>query len=281
MTAVSVVIPAYNAERTLAGVLEALAGEAVREVIVADDGSSDATGAIARAGGGRVVELPRSGRARARNRGAAEAEGDLLAFLDADCVPEPGWAAALERCLGRAPVIGGAIRIQTGGAPTAVERFDALWRFKQERAVREGGWSAGANLAIRRDAFERLGGFDERYSAGDDVDLCMRARQGGLAIGWCEDAQVVHRASSRLGELTRRALRQGFSSTKLARRFDGEVGRRHWRHPGGIVRGNAALRALGVEPNALEPAERRQMAMLARLDYAARFAGSLWAEVAR
>jgi GT2 family glycosyltransferase len=277
---ISVVIPARNAGRELPATLRALAAQEVGEVIVADNGSSDATADVARSHGATVVTVDRASRPAARNRGAAAARGEVLLFTDAGCVPDPGWAGALEACLRDAPLAGGPVRVTTGPDPSPVERFDVLWRFQQERAVREGGWTAGANLGIARDAFERVGGFDESYTAGDDVDLCVRARRAGFELAWCPDAGVTHPASATLRTAGRRALRQGFSSTRLARSF-GDVGRRHWRRPGGIVRGRAALRALGVDVDALDPAERRRMAMLARFDYAARFAGSAWAELTR
>lgn len=278
MIPVSVVIPARNAEREIAPTLAALSGA---DVVVAVNGSSDSTAEVARTYGATVVALDRPSRPAARNLGAAAAAGERLLFTDAGCVPGAGWVERLAACLDDVALAGGRVSIGTHVQPRAVERFDALWRFKQQSAVTEGGWSAGANLGITRAALELLGGFEEGLIAGDDVDLCIRARRAGLDLGWCEAAEVTHPASRTLGEVCRRALRQGASSTILTRRFDGEVGRRHWRHPGGIVRGGAALRALGVEPSALDPAERRRMAMLARLDYAARFAGSLWAEVAR
>ena len=278
MPSSSIIIPARNAEREIAPTLAALAGF---DVVVAVNGSSDSTAEVARSYGATVVVLERPSRSAARNLGAATAAGERLLFTDATCVPEPGWVELLAGCLDETPLAGGPVRVTTSTRPGAAERFDALWRFQQERAVREGGWSAGANLGVTREAFERLGGFDERLSAGDDVDLCIRARRAGLAIGWCAAAEVAHPASRTVGEVCRRALRQGFSSTTLARRTGGEVGRRHWRHPGGIVRGHAALRALGVEPDSLEASERRRMAMLARLDYAGRYAGSLSAELAR
>jgi glycosyltransferase involved in cell wall biosynthesis len=274
--AVSVVIPARNAEREIVPTLEALAAV---ETVVAVNGSSDATADVARAHGATVVVSERASRSAARNLGAAAAGGEHLLFTDAACVPEPGWAERLAACLGDAPLAGGPVRVTTSAKPGAAERFDALWRFQQERAVREGGWSAAANLGVTRDAFAQLGGFDERLTAGDDVDICVRARRAGLAIGWCPDAEVAHPASRTVSAVCRRALRQGFSSTVLARRFEGDVGRRHWRHPGGVVRGRAALRALGVEPDSLDVSERRRMAMLARLDYAGRYAGSLWAQL--
>jgi GT2 family glycosyltransferase len=275
---ISVVIPARNAERELVATLAPLAG---LDVVVADNGSSDATAAVARAHGARVVTLDRPSRPAARNHGAAAARGSLLLFTDAGCVPDGDWAERLGACLARHPLAGGPVRVTMSADPSATERFDALWRFKQERAVNEGGWSAGANLGVTREAFARLGGFDESYAAGDDVDLCVRARRAGLELGWCAGAAVAHPASRTLAEVGRRAMRQGLSSTRLARATGGEVGRRHWRRPGGLGRGRAALRALGVDVDALDPRERRRMALMARFDYAARFAGSAWAEVTR
>lgn len=275
---ISVVIPARNAEHSIRPTLEALRGV---EVIVSDNGSSDATAAVARSLGAKVVSDQRPRRAAARNRGVAAAAGNLLLFTDAGCVPGPDWPERLAACLERTPLAGGAVHVTTTQPPRAVERFDALWRFKQEHAVRHGGWSAGANLGMTRDAFDRVGGFDESYPAGDDVDICLRARAAGLELGWCPEAAVAHAASRGIAELVRRALRQGASGTRIHRRLDGAAGRHHWRHPGGIVRGRAALRALGVDVEALEPAELRRMAMLARLDYTARFAGSAWAGLTR
>jgi glycosyltransferase involved in cell wall biosynthesis len=263
---VSVVIPARNAAHELLATLGALQDV---EVVVAVNGSTDATAEVARAAGAKVIELERASRAAARNAGAAEASGDVLLFTDAGCVPDRGWVGEMATCLEAAPLAGGPVRVVTSAQPSAVERFDALWRFRQEQAVKEGGWTAGANLGITRVEFERLGGFDESYSAGDDVDLCVRAGQ----IAWCAEASVAHPASTSLWEVTRRALRQGYSATKLHKRHGGGVGKAYWRHPGGLVRGRGALAALGIEEAG------RQEALVARLDYGARYLGSVAAAV--
>jgi GT2 family glycosyltransferase len=279
---ISVVIPARDAERELPGTLDAVVGQLdVREAIVVDNGSSDATAEAARAGGARVISLERPGRAAARNRGAAEATGGRIAFLDADCRPQPGWAEAIGRCLDAAPLVGGAVAVATSERPAPSERFDALWRFQQERTIREGRWAASANLALTRAAFDAVGGFDEAYDSAEDVDLCIRAARLGLEIAYCPEAVVSHPASRTVREVLARGLRQGHESTRLHRRLDGQVGRHYWRRPGGIVRGKAALRALGADPGALDGAERRAMARIARAEYLARFVGSAGAQLRR
>ena len=96
---VTVIVPAYNAAETLPACLAALATQdyprSAYEVIVVDDGSTDETAAIAHKCNVSVITQPNAGPAAARNRGAAAAQGDLLLFTDADCVPVPGWISAL------------------------------------------------------------------------------------------------------------------------------------------------------------------------------------------
>jgi GT2 family glycosyltransferase len=279
---ISVVIPARDAERSLPGTLGAVVGQGgVQEVIVVDNGSSDGTAEAARAAGARLISLERPGRAAARNRGAAEAVEGTIAFLDADCRPEPGWAAAIGGCLDAAPLVGGPVAIATSEAPGPSERFDALWRFQQERTIRDGRWAASANLAVTRAAFDQVGGFDEGYGSAEDVDFCIRAARLGLEIAYCPAAVVSHPASRSVREVLARGLRQGHESTRLHRRLDGQIGRHYWRRPGGIVRGEAALRALGVDPDTLGRRERRAMARIARAEYLARFAGSAAAQLRR
>jgi mycofactocin glycosyltransferase len=176
---ISVVIPCYRHAEDLARCLNGLAGqesEARWEVIVVNSAADPAVAAAATRGGARLVEsqtrlLP----GQARNFGAAHALGELLAFIDADCVPEAGWLAAA-----RAAVEAGA-RLASGPVlhakplhPIAVS--DNLLQFADFPPNRPDGparYFAGCNLAIRREDFEAVGGFpDVVLPAGEDTSFC-------------------------------------------------------------------------------------------------------------
>ena len=269
------IIPARDAARVLPRTLAAATAQA-QEVVVVDNASGDDTAAVARAHGARVVVEPRPSRARARNTGAAAVpDADRLVFLDADCVPQPGWLEALERCLDAgADLAGGRIAVTTTAAPTVAERFDAAWRFRQQATIEHAGWSVTANLAVTRAAFDRVGGLDPAYRhVGEDVDLCLRATAAGAELRFCPEAVVAHEAERDVGAVLRRAFWQGWASTQHARRLGPHAGRREWRHPRPAVAGDWALRRFGITDPSLRA--------IARADYAARVAGSAWAELRR
>ncbi|MBN1441355.1 MAG: glycosyltransferase family 2 protein, partial [Planctomycetes bacterium] len=96
---ISVIVPARNASATLPGCLLALRAQSYPrdrfEVIVVDDGSTDNTAAVAAKFWARVISIPPSGPAVARNRGVKESKGEILLFTDADCAPTPGWISRL------------------------------------------------------------------------------------------------------------------------------------------------------------------------------------------
>lgn len=265
----AVIIPARDAERVLPRTLAALAGQAT-EIVVVDNGSRDATAAVALAHGARVVHERVPSRPRARNAGARATDAPLLAFLDADCVPDPGWLSALTSCLAEHELAGGRVVVEAAGA-RAAERFDVAWRLRQEETIAAQRWSGSGNLGIRRATFERLGGFDERFvHAAEDVDLCLRAGD----IGYCAAAVVRHPAAGARRTIVARGFRHGYGATQLHHRYAGRIGRRDWRHPRPAVAGDWALRRFGLE-------EEAGLRAVARLDYAARVAGSAWAELRR
>jgi len=280
----AVVIPAHDAAAALPALLRSLdaqtAGRDAFEVVVVDNASADDTAAVAARLGARVVSEPRPSRARARNAGVAATDAERIAFVDAECEADAGWLAALFGCLERAPLAAGPVRLALSPSPGTLERFDALWRFHQREHVERDGWAASANLGVTREAFDAVGGFDPSYRViGEDVDLCLRARAAGYGIGFCARAWVSHPAEGTWDAVLRRGYRQGWSMVQHHHRLPGPVGGRPHRHPGPLVRGDWALRRFGIDPDALDAAERGRFLRVARVEYAARMVGSLHAEL--
>jgi GT2 family glycosyltransferase len=248
-------------------------------VIVVDNDSSDRTAEVAQAHGARVVTEPIANRSRARNRGASAASSRLYAFTDADCAAEPGWLERLLGCRSLAPLVAGDVRVRMTERPNAIERYESLWRFGQASWVPQ-GWAATANLLVRAEAFEAIRGFDPTWRhIGEDVDFCFRARDAGYGLAYCPGAVVEHDAERELRPLLGRCFRHGYSVNQAFYRLG--AGYRAWRDPLPALIGDRALRDVGHSPDTFDPSEWRRMARLARLGYAARVAGSAWAEVMR
>lgn len=198
---VSVVVPHYDQQAQLDRTLAALAGQA-DEVVVADDGSAVAPTVPA---GVRLVRQEDRGfrAAAARNLGAAATTGQVLVFLDADTVPEPGFVDALVRRAAACPdVLAVGRRRHADLSGDGRELPEPAWLTEAYAASRDlldaDGRSfrfvISAVMACRRELFEDLGGFDERYVGygGEDWDLAYRAWNAGAVLVHERDAVAVH-----------------------------------------------------------------------------------------
>jgi glycosyltransferase involved in cell wall biosynthesis len=191
MTAAAVIVPARDAAATLGATLDGLAAQTVSaEVIVVDNGSRDATAALAAAhpAVAQVVRRERGeGPGAARNAGVAATDADMLAFTDADCVPAPGWLATGLRALDAADLVQGRV---TPAGP--VGRFDhSLW------VEGETGLFETANLFVSRVWFDRVGGFGPGIAAagrpfGEDVLFGWAAVRAGARTAFSAEALVHH-----------------------------------------------------------------------------------------
>lgn len=199
--AVSAIVPAYNAQATLDEALAALRA-ALRpgdELILFDDGSTDATGAIAVRAGARVLRNNGKplGPAHGRNRAGAVAKGDLLVFVDADVVVAPD---ALDRLISATLERGAAAAFGSYDDQPRSRRVSSLYMNLRHHFVHQGGsrdastfW-AGIGL-IRREVFEAMGGFDARRfptSSIEDVELGMRVVRAGHRVLLVPEAQGTH-----------------------------------------------------------------------------------------
>ncbi len=182
----SVVVPAYNEAGELPATLAALraamqAETGDGECIVVDNNSDDATAETAlRHGADRIVFEPVNQIARARNAGAAVARGRFLVFVDADTRISPQVLGGALRALRAEAVVGGGALVRFEDDPGAVGRFGIrLW----EWISRSAGIAAGSFLFCRRDAFDAVGGFDERLYASEEVRLSHRLKREGRRRG--------------------------------------------------------------------------------------------------
>lgn len=177
----SVVVPAYNEEkllpRSLRAIRESLAGwtETGRtwELILCDNASTDATARLAAEAGARVVFEPIRQIARARNRGAAEARGHWLLFIDADSFPSRELMTELGETLQQPDVLG-------GGALVELESNHGLGLFLTRfwnNVSRLTRWAPGSFLFCRAAAFRELGGFDESLFVSEELDLSRRLKR--------------------------------------------------------------------------------------------------------
>ena len=210
----SVVVAAYQAERTLPALLAALQhqdwGEPF-EVVVVDDGSTDATGRLAAAAGVRVVTRANAGPAAARNAGWRAASAPVVLFTDSDCVPHRDWVRALVPAVdGVYDVAGGTYGIANPGQWLA-EAVHAEIRWRHSRLGREVEFAGSFNFAATRRALEAVGGFDERYPApsGEDNDLSYRLRDAKFRIRFVPEAVVDHHHPTSLSRYLNEQARHG------------------------------------------------------------------------
>ena len=179
----SIVVPAHDEEAFIGRTLQALhaAAEATGlayEVIVVDDGSTDATAEIARSGGARVVPVVVRQIAAARNAGARVANGEMLVFVDADTIVTGRVLKAAVADMRKGAVGGGARAVYDEDTPRWAQRAIAVVVVLMRRV----NWAAGCFFFVQRAAFERVGGFDERYFASEEIHLSRALKRLGRFV---------------------------------------------------------------------------------------------------
>lgn len=229
---VSVIVPVLNGGAPFDGLLASLKSldwPADRlEILIVDNGSSDDTAARARAAGFRVIEEPVRGASSARNRGVAESRGEILAFTDGDCAVSRGWLHGLTAPFADPRVGAAGGRTLTYPPRTAAERHAVRIRHldaERHLAHPTFPFASTANLAVRRSAFESIGGFDNAFPvAGESVDFCTRLRrQTGFTLAWAPRGVVFHRARSTVAAFREQQRRDGHSLALLCARYRDEA----------------------------------------------------------
>lgn len=232
---ISVVIPARDAAGTLGDLLTALAPQVRQrpdvEVIVVDSGSRDATSDIARRAGVLVVPEAGTGPAGARNAGLNAARGELVVFLDSDCIPRDGWLSRLTEPMLADPGLGAlGGHVAAAKSDNLVSRHaERMGHVSQEVAFGDlhRPYLITANCCYRHDLLDALGGFDGQLANGEDADLAWRAQgEHGARIDYTPDAVVEHVHRTTLGGLWRQSKVHGWAEIQLHARHGVQAGTR-------------------------------------------------------
>ena len=197
---VSVIIPAFNEAAYLAETIHRIRAaeahlhanaDAAVQILVVDNASTDRTGELAEGLGATVVHEPRRNIARVRNAGAAFAAYDVLVFLDADTLVPPELLLKIARAMNDPTCGGGCVDVLHLPNGLVLRAYFKLWRVLGLAL----GTGQGACQFCRKSLYQELGGYDEAWYMGEDLDFYWRlkrvARRRGLRTTFIRECQVV------------------------------------------------------------------------------------------
>lgn len=224
---VSVIIPVYNGARYLGAALTSVYQQAYQplEIIVVDDGSTDDTAAVSHQSAQSATPLHyvyqlNAGPAVARNRGVALAQGDLLAFLDADDWWHPEKLQRQVALMAQQPALGYVLSHMH-----VQQEADALWPVALNRAHYQNDPPCvlPTALLVRRTIFQQIGAFDERYRYSDDADWFLRAKDAGVPMAIVPEVLIYKRIHatnlSHTPAMTQETLRAVHASVQRQRQI--------------------------------------------------------------
>ena len=220
---ISVIIPVYNAARTInktiGAILSLVEANPAVEIIAVDDGSIDATPEILKTFKQiKTIRQENSGPAAARNTGAKAAAGEILVFTDSDTIPEAKWLFQLTRPFENPEIMAttGTYSIANPNSPLAeiIQKEISNKHASYDEFIKFGGTY---NLAIRRSLFQKIGGFNEGYrrASGEDNDLCYRILREGYLLKFVPQAIVAHYHPENPVKYMKEQFRHGFWRAKL------------------------------------------------------------------
>lgn len=228
---VSVIVAARNSAATLPACLQGLQAQDYPhvEIIVVDDGSEDATAAVAEAGGARVLKTVPVGASVARNLAIEQARGEVVAFTDGDCVAESGWVRALVDGLTSSGAVGAGGRQVNVFPPSQQgwrDGFEAFFRAtamisdytRGDERPRHVQHNASCCSAYRITALREVGGFTPGLWPGEDVDLDLRLAAKGGTFYYVPWAVVHHHRPGTFAWFRRMMRRYGAAERWLVRR---------------------------------------------------------------
>ncbi len=224
---ISVIVAVYNRAYEIGACLESLLSldypPSKLEIIVVDDGSSDDTRRIVSGYDVKLISQPENrGQSAARNRGVRTARGEIVAFVDSDCIADPGWLKDLVPYFrdGRNVLVGG--YVASYYSESLLDRYEEVkspLNMGEETVVGVGAGSdfyvPTCNMLVRREEYLQVGGLNEDMRVGEDVDLCWRLKEHGSRLVYVPKGVVRHKHRNHLLECFKRRFQYGESEPML------------------------------------------------------------------
>ena len=214
---VAVIIPTYNDSARLKGCLDALTqqtypAELVRILVVDNGSTEDIKSLVAQYDNGEYLFEGKPGAYHARNKALdALTDQHIVAFTDADCIPDPQWLVNAVQALSEPGVkgVGGRVSVLVSDPeqPTLAERYEQLFAFPQQLYVEQDRFAVTANLVVHREVVDCLGHFDAQLFSGGDAEWGARMHRHNLRLVYRDDVVVAHPARDTLAKLTRKVKR--------------------------------------------------------------------------
>lgn len=229
MPEVAIIIPHYNDVTRLMRCLEALMPQVTDdvEVVVADNASTESLEPVQTLWPSvRIVIQDEKGAGPARNAGVAATTAPWLMFLDADCVPAPGWLVRGREIADETAVIGGRVDVfhETPPPKSGAEAFETVFAFHMRDYLERDGYLGSGNLVTSRKVFETTGGF--RPAVSEDKDWSQRAAEAGFRLKFDENFSVAHPSRQDWPALRRKWRRLAFERFLLE--GQGGIARLKW-----------------------------------------------------
>ncbi|MBM3301191.1 MAG: mycofactocin biosynthesis glycosyltransferase MftF, partial [Deltaproteobacteria bacterium] len=224
---VSIIVPVYNRAQEISACLESLLcldyPSSKREIIVVDDASEDDTAAVVRRYDVKLVVLESNqGQSAARNVGVSTARGEIIAYIDSDCIAEASWLRDL------VPYFQDSRNALVGGYVASFYRETRLDRYEEARSPLNMGenllvgsssesdfYVPTCNMLVRKAAYLQVGGLNEGFRVGEDVDLCWRLMERGFRLLYVPKGRVKHKHRNRFLASFRRRFDYGTSEPVL------------------------------------------------------------------
>ncbi len=241
---VSVVVPVFNRAGDLRVCLESLKNlnypSSRLEIIVVDDASSDESVAVAEEFGARTIVRSRNrGQSAARNRGAAEASGEIVAFIDSDCAASPEWLGDLTPYFQDRRFVLVAGYVDSYCKKSMIDRYESVksaLNMGEKKVVGAGEksvfYAPTCNMLVRRDVYSANGGLDESMRVGEDVDLCWRLAKAGHKLLYTPEGVVRHKHRNDFFPCFKRRFDYGTSEPILYGKYPETTKRFPWQSGG-------------------------------------------------